>query len=118
MHQHATHSGQCSCCSMSRRCFLAASAVGLSAPLVAAASRERTSDAALTEHVDLAGLRPRPAVRILGAVVRHKPPYWLGWPGTSYDLEGHRETFGQAFVDAAARVGVGFEMADPPLEND
>jgi len=72
----------------------------------------------LGEYVELAALRPKPAVRILGAVVRATPPYWLGWPGTAYDLEGHREEYERSFGEIANHVGVGFEMTNPPLESD
>ena len=52
------------------------------------------------------------------AVARLKPPYWLGWPGTSYDLEGHRKQYGQAFAESAGRVGVTLEEEAEPLESD
>ena len=77
----------------------------------------RSGAAGSHETIDLASFRPRPNVRIVGAVVRQKPPYWLGWPGTAYNVEGERVRYARACVDAAARVGVRFEDAPEPLEN-
>jgi len=109
----------CSSCSMSRRCFLASSAtaaVGASLAMGAGAPAAAESD--LGEYIDLASLRPRPKVRIKTCVVRQKPPYWLGWPGTAYDLEGQRAHYAQEFAAAATRVGVDLEVEEPPLESD
>lgn len=112
------HTAQCSCCSMSRRCFLGAAAgAGVAAPMLAAA-QAKTDPKELGEYVDLAELRPKPPVRILGAVIRQKPPYWLGWPGTSYDLEGHRQEYERSFGEIANHLGINFEMTGPPLESD
>jgi len=72
----------------------------------------------LGEYVDLADFRPRPSVRVVSAVVRHKPPYWLGWPGTAYDLEGHRLHYAQTFAQAAKRVGIHWEEEPQPLESE
>jgi len=63
----------------------------------------------LTETVDLADFRPKPKTRILTVAVRQKTPYWLGWPGTSYDLEGKKREHSQAFAQSAARVGIALE---------
>ncbi|HPS02835.1 MAG TPA: hypothetical protein PLA90_14950 [Candidatus Sumerlaeota bacterium] len=112
----------------SRRCFLKASAgLALAASAGGCQSffRGKTdevvvanADPALGEYVDLSSLRPRPKVRILTAVVREKPPYWLGWPGTSYDVEGHRKEYGQTFQTIGQKLGVTIEEASDPLETD
>ncbi|MFO7975256.1 MAG: hypothetical protein R6V12_11550 [Candidatus Hydrogenedentota bacterium] len=117
-HNHHVPGGQCNCCSMSRRCFLGAAAgAGVAGSMLAAAQTQKAPKE-LGEYVDLEELRPKPKVRIVGAVVRKKPPYWLGWPGTAYDLEGHREEYERNFKEIANRLGVGFEMTNPPLESD
>ncbi|MBN2311069.1 MAG: hypothetical protein JXR94_18985, partial [Candidatus Hydrogenedentes bacterium] len=74
------HKHHCGCCAMSRRCFLAATGAALTAPYAAGGSAPDPDG--LGEYIELEDFRPRPTVRILGAVVRYKPPYWLGWPGT------------------------------------
>lgn len=107
------------CDGMSRRRFLATvSAAALGAVVLGLERRGVIAAEDLGEYVDLASLRPRPRVRIRSAVVRLKPPYWLGWPGTSYDLEGHRKEYDRMFADAARRVGVALEQEPEPLESD
>ncbi len=117
MSEHA-HAGSCDCCSMSRRCFLAASAGTLAAPWMAVAAPRPGDQENLGEYIDLAGFRPKPKVRITSVVVREKPPYWLGWPGTAYDVEGHRAEYARVFSEAAKRVGVELRQEELPLEND
>ena len=106
---------------MSRRCFLAttskaaiaaagAVAIGTTATAVAQGS-------GLTEYIDPAAFRPKPLVKVKCVTAREKPPYWLGWPGTSYDLEGHRKEYNQIFSDCAKKVGVELEFVEPPLES-
>jgi hypothetical protein len=102
---------------MSRRGFLGAMALGAAATTVGCGRLGRPfGGAAPREAIDLTSFRPQPKVRIMGAVVRQKPPYWLGWPGTAYDVEGERARYSRAFADNAARVGVSFEEESQPLE--
>lgn len=70
------------------------------------------------DSIDLASFRPRPEVRILSAVVRQKPPYWLGWPGTAYDVEGERAKYGRAFAQCARSIGVDLFQEAEPLESN
>lgn len=99
---------------MSRRCFLGKGG-GLSAAALASSglnlpARANPADGkALGEPIDLAAFRPKPKVRIMSAVVRQKLPYWLGWPGTSYDVEGKDKEYAASFAGSAARLGVGLE---------
>jgi len=103
---------------MSRRCFLTAAGKAAVAASAVAAAGGAAAEGDLGEYIDIASLRPRPKVRIMSAVLRLKPPYWLGWPGTSYDLEGHRKEYAREFAEAAERVGVSLEEAAAPLESD
>ncbi|HOQ31772.1 MAG TPA: hypothetical protein PLA12_04570 [Candidatus Hydrogenedens sp.] len=119
MNSKHTHSSTCSCCGISRRCFLASTAAaGLTIPLITSAQMEFPTESELKQPINLGDFRPKPAVRIVGVVVREKPPYWLGWPGTSYDVEGMRKQFEQAFINSANKVGVQFEMLPDPIEDD
>ncbi|HIJ73972.1 MAG TPA: hypothetical protein HPP83_07710 [Candidatus Hydrogenedentes bacterium] len=117
MSEHA-HGGDCGCCLMSRRCFLAASTAALATPLIGAAPAKSLAESDLGTYIDLADLRPKPHVRIMSAVTRFKPPYWLGWPGTAYDLEGHRKTYADFCAKAAERVGIELQQEDAPLESN
>ena len=112
------HGAKCAGCCVSRRCFLGTSAAALAAPLIGAAGAEKSDDGNLGEYIELADFRPKPTVRIMSAVIRHKPPYWLGWPGTAYDVEGHSEEYARTFAEAAQRVGATLEPAAAPLESD
>jgi len=108
----------CSCCSVSRRGFLGGMMAGAAAWTVGCSRMGlRLGDVNPREAIEVASFRPRPRVRIMGAVVRQKPPYWLGWPGTSYKVEDERARYSKAFADAAKRVGVGFEEESQPLES-
>lgn len=112
MHNDSRPHG-CSCCSMSRRCFLGVA--GLVSGALSASGRLQATGA-LTEHLDLAAFRPKPKTRILVVSVRQKTPYWLGWPGTSYDLEGKRKEFSEAFAQSASRVGITLERHADPID--
>ncbi len=104
------------CClsGVSRRSFMAATGAACLAPRGAA-----PADAGdLGEYIDLASFRPRPPVKIVSAVARHTPPYWLGWPGTAYDVEGERARYGRIFADIARKTGVDLAAEEKPLESD
>ncbi|MCA1902340.1 MAG: hypothetical protein LDL53_09015 [Candidatus Hydrogenedens sp.] len=109
----------CDCCGMSRRCFLSTTAMSALVPsLFVSAQTEFPSEREFKRPIDLATFRPKPKVRIVGVVIRDKLPYWLGWPGSSYDVEGHRKEYEKAFYDSANRVGVTLEMLPDPIEDD
>ena len=97
----------CSCCAMSRRSFLG-SVTACTAALTAGGGGLVSLRAApqSKEVIDIASFRPRPNVRVMSVVARQKPPYWLGWPGTSYDVEGERARYAKAITEAGTRVGV------------
>ena len=85
---------------------------------MASAVAEAAETGNLEEYIDLSELRPRPEVRVIGAVVRRPPPYWLGWPGTAYDVEGHRKEYMLQSADAAQRVGITLTHVEQILEDD
>lgn len=116
-HFPALPCGACNCCTVSRRKFLASSLVAFAAaPFAAAAAPPKEAGEDLGEYIDIKQLRPKPKVRIKEVIVRQKPPYWLGWPGTSYDLEGHRKEYEAAFAKMAKSTGVTVEIDPAPLE--
>ncbi|HPA21008.1 MAG TPA: hypothetical protein PLU30_24890 [Verrucomicrobiae bacterium] len=116
-HFPALPCGACNCCTVSRRRFLASSLLAFAAtPFAAVAAPGEPPPEDLGEFIDLNKLRPRPKVRIKEVIVREKPPYWLGWPGTSYDLEGHRKEYEAAFQKMAKATGVTLELDPAPLE--
>ena len=57
--------------------------------------------------------------RIMGAFVRpNVDKYWLGWPGTAYDIKGHQELYTKTIVAAAERLGVALDLSQEPIHND
>ena len=122
-----THSHPCTpvgdalrcCCSMSRRSFLRAVTACTAGMAAGCASLESLHTMPKShETIDLASFRPRPNVRVASVVARQKPPYWLGWPGTSYDVEGERARYTRAIADAGARIGVKIAQEGKPLEDN
>ncbi|MBM4082123.1 MAG: hypothetical protein FJ278_20625, partial [Planctomycetes bacterium] len=105
------------CCSwqMSRRAFLGGGSAAAFGLLLGA--RDVLGEA-LDEEIDVAGFRPKPTVSVMAAIMRKKPPYWLGWPGTSYDLEGHQREYSQKLAEACQRLGIELAMEEKPVEND
>lgn len=107
----------CSCCPLSRRCFLGASLAAMAAPLVEARPRAPVSKAERDEYIEVRDFRPRPVARIQLAVVRKTPPYWLGWPGTAYDVEGERVRYLKACRESARIVGAELSEYPQPIES-
>jgi hypothetical protein len=58
----------------------------------------------------------RPLVRLV--FLRPPGKYWLGWPGTSYDVEGHQREFTARAVEAGKAVGVDVVPNLEPLYDD
>ena len=111
------HGHPCSCCSISRRSFLGAVTAGTAAVTGSGANPGNIQAAPKSsEVIDLASIRPKPEVRVISVVAREKPPYWLGWPGTSYDVEGERARYSRAIMEAGTRVGVEIIQESQPLE--
>ena len=107
----------CNCCSVSRRCFVASSiAAFATTSFLSVSADEASSDAPLDEPIELGSLRPAPKVRIREVILRRETPYWLGWPGTSYDLDGHRKEYEAAFTAMADSTGITLEMEPTPIE--
>ena len=119
MMSKSVNSAKCSCCSMSRRCFLAMAGAGAAGAALASVGLGNVAAAGgLKEYIDVASFRPKPKVRIKSVVARVHPPYWLGWPGTSYDLEGHRKEYARCFAESAKLVGIELDTVDEPLESN
>jgi len=104
---------------MSRRSFLGAAAACTAALTTGCASLQSLHTTPKShEEIDIASFRPRPKVRVTSVIAREKPPYWLGWPGTAYDVEGERARYNRAISDAARRVGIEILEEKQPLEDN
>ncbi|MFC1792703.1 twin-arginine translocation signal domain-containing protein [Planctomycetota bacterium] len=104
---------------MSRRSFLGAVAACTAALTTGCSNLESLhTTPKSSQAIELASLRPRPKVRVISVIARQKPPYWLGWPGTSYDVEGERARYSQVIADAGRRIGVEIVQEAQPLEEN
>ncbi|MCK4967305.1 hypothetical protein KAS50_09740, partial [bacterium] len=55
---------------------------------------------------------------ILAAFVRPDVErYWLGWPGTSYDIPGHQQQYTKILKEAAKKLGANLELIEKPLHD-
>lgn len=43
--------------------------------------------------------------------------YWLGWPGTSFDIRGHQVQYTKVLTDAANKFGTNLEIINDPLKD-
>jgi len=124
-HNHSdykTHGQSCSCMSR-RKCvgLLSASGVGLTMGvpgLAVGSSSHRQFQNISSDYVDVTKLRPKPGVRIAYAVLERPRPYWLGWPGTTYDLDSHQKEFRSKLDDSSRRLGINTECEQNPINDE
>ncbi|MBD3176645.1 MAG: hypothetical protein GF320_15805 [Armatimonadia bacterium] len=107
----------CSCCGLSRRGFLAGMAMMAGAGILADRGRAAIPGD-LGDTIDISSLRPDAPTKVMMGVLRYPPPYWLGWPGTSYDVEGHRDEYTAQIRKASAEMGVHLKAEREALESD
>ena len=116
---HSSHDhSPCCGCHLSRRNFLSTvGAAAVAGPLLSL-PRSYAAELDWNSQLDIASFRPAPKINIMGCVIRHETPYWLGWPGTSYDVEGKRKEYSASFVQSAERVGAQYSELEAPLDSD
>ncbi len=110
-HQH------CRCCLSRRSCLRLLSAGALTAALPRSARAALAADLRPGDPIGLGDLRPRPDVRVQAAIFRQPPPYWLGWPGTTYDLPGHQREYPGQLEASAKRLALTATVHDPPVQD-
>lgn len=71
-----------------------------------------------SEYIDPASLRPKPRVRVAAAIFRMPPPYWLGWPGTAYDLESHQKEYLGKLQESGRTLGIEILLEPTPIQNE
>ncbi|MCX7887644.1 MAG: hypothetical protein N3B01_10395, partial [Verrucomicrobiae bacterium] len=67
------------------------------------------------DYIDPAGLRPRPQVRIAAAFLELPRPYWLGWPGTTYDLDKHQKEYRALLAKSVERLAADIDLRGEPI---
>ena len=110
-----------SCCMNRRECLKVVSASALGAALLLPGRGSRAvekAESAPDDFVDPAALRPKPAVRIAATFLEMPRPYWLGWPGTTYDLETHQKQYRSALDESAQRLGLQVSMEAAPISSE
>lgn len=111
----------CRGCLSRRACLkmLSLSALGAGAipSVLEAAARDRAR-AADPGFVDPRSLRPKPDVRLMAAIFEQPRPYWLGWPGTTYDLDAHQAQYKAQLAESCARLGIASRVLENPLHDE
>ncbi len=70
------------------------------------------------DFIDAAQLRPRPEVRVAATFLEQPRPYWLGWPGTTYDLDKHQKNYRRLLEQSSKAVGVRTAMEAKPISDE
>lgn len=93
----------------------AAAGLGLGSSLFSASAKGRKP---APDFVDPARLRPKPRVRIEAAILQMPRPYWLGWPGTTYDLDARQLEYRTKLRQSSARLGIELNEAAQPIQDE
>jgi len=93
----------------------AAAGLGFSGQLFPALAKSRKP---APDFVDPARLRPKPTVRLDAAFLEMPRPYWLGWPGTTYDLDKHQAEYRAQLGGSCQRLGIELHEESAPVQND
>jgi hypothetical protein len=109
------------CCLNRRECikFLSLSAVGAGLlPSSLVALGDDAAKPAKTDFVDPATLRPRPEVRVAATFLEMPRPYWLGWPGTTYNLEERQKEYRALLDQSVQRLGIKLGLESQPINSE
>jgi len=108
------------CCISRRQCLQLVSLSALGAGVLGSFTRagaKETAGPAPTDHVDAACLRPHPEVKVAGAFLELARPYWLGWPGTTYNLDERQKEYRGRLAQSAAKLGIQAKLAPQPINS-
>ncbi|HOC54785.1 MAG TPA: hypothetical protein PKI20_04090 [Verrucomicrobiota bacterium] len=110
---------QCSGCLSRRHCLqlitTAAAGLAFSGELFPALAKARKPDPGF---IDPAKLRPHPKVRVEAAILQQPRPYWLGWPGTTYDLDQHQKRYRAQLAGSCRRLAIELREEAKPIEDE
>jgi hypothetical protein len=115
-HPHPLH--HCHGCISRRQCLklISTAALGLSftGGLVSASAAKPRKPA--PDFVDPEQLRPHPKIKIEAAFLQKPRPYWLGWPGTAYDLNWAEKEYSTQLRQSCNRLGLDLNLSAKPIE--
>jgi hypothetical protein len=97
---------------------LSATALSSGALGKALAAPEPAARLGAAEAVSATALRPKPTVNLEAAVLQQPTPYWLGWPGTTYDLKGHQKEYLDKLKDSSKKLAITLNLAEKPIEDE
>src|SRR5664279_2227416 len=110
---------QCAGCLSRRRCLqiISTAAAGLtfSGGILPALAKSRKAD---PDFVDPTRLRPKPKVRLDAAILQQPRPYWLGWPGTTYNLDQRQKEYRGQLAASCRRLAIDLHEEDKPIEDE
>jgi hypothetical protein len=110
---------RCSGCLSRRHCLkiISTAAAGLtfSADFFPALAKPRKPD---PDYVDPTKLRPNPKVRLESLIVQQPRPYWLGWPGTTYDLDGYQKQYRSRLGASCQMLSIELREEAKPIEDE
>ncbi len=110
---------RCSGCLSRRHCLqiisTAAAGLAFGGELFPALAKSRKAD---PDFVDPGRLRPRPTVRLEAAILQQPRPYWLGWPGTTYDLDQRQKEYRAQLSGSCQRLAIQLQEQDKPIETE
>jgi len=110
---------QCHGCISRRRCLqiISTAAAGLtfSGELCTAFAKPRKP---APDFIDPAKLRPNPQTRLDAAILQMPRPYWLGWPGTTYDLDKAQKEYRTQLARSCQRMGIELHDETKPVQDD
>ncbi len=110
---------QCSSCLSRRRCLqivtTAAAGLAFSGELFPALAKSRKAD---PDFVDPTRLRPRPKVRMDAAILEQPRPYWLGWPGTTYNLDQRQKEYRALLAGSCQRLAIELHEEEKPIQDE
>ena len=108
-------------CLSRRDCLkvISAAAAGMGgAGFLGAAAPAENPEPDWKETIDRDRLVPHPKVRIMTAVLRQPLPYWLGWPGASYDVEKWSKEYLRLTAESARKWGIEAAIEDKPIQDE
>jgi hypothetical protein len=111
----------CNCCLTRRQCLQFIGTAALTTGLVGKALEPASGlvkPAAPEDYVPVETLRPKPSVRITMAILQMPRPYWLGWPGTTYDLDRFQTLYRKQAAESAQKLGITLDMVADPIQDE
>jgi hypothetical protein len=108
-----THS--CACCMTRRQCLQYLSAATIAAGI---GVPEKSAAVAQSDVIDVSTLRPKPRVSVAATLLRLPRPYWLGWPGTTFDIDRHSRECAANLAASAKALGIETALPSAAIENE